>query len=274
MKAMTETETRSHQHELTLDASPETVWRAITVPAELTRWFPLEADAKPGAGGSLTYGWGPDLVGVCRIETWEPPRHLRTSWMEATLPADATEVERQQLAVDWFIEGRGGRTVLRLVHSGFGRDARWDEEFDATRRGWAFELGSLQHYLERHRGRSRRAFWLRQPVALSAAETWRRLTAPKGLVREGWNGSLAPGDRYRFVLSSGDEVAGVVQIHTPPTDFAGTAETHQDGLFRLGFESCLGGPEAHVWLSTWGVEAAAVDALEGRWRAALAQAFA
>jgi hypothetical protein len=35
--------------------------------------------------------------------------------------------------VDYFIESRGGTTVLRLVHSGFGRGANWDAEYDATR---------------------------------------------------------------------------------------------------------------------------------------------
>lgn len=264
------TATRSHEHEFEIDAPPEKVWNALTTAEELVHWFPLDAAARPGVGGSITYGWGPEFSGNARILVWEPPQHLRTSWMETTLPAELSEAGRQQVAVDYFLEGKGGKTVLRLVHSGFGPDARWDEEYHSTRRGWPFELASLKHYLEHHAGTKRRAFWLRQSVALSAAQVWAKITAPGGLVREGWNAALRAGDAYRIVLAGGDVVEGRVLIHTPPTDFAGSAENLKSGLFRFGFETCMGGPEAHLWLSTWGVEAEQVAALETRWRGLLA----
>ena len=232
--AMTAT-ARSQEHRLMIAAPPATVWKAITEAEELVRWFPLQAESTPGAGGSLTYGWGPELTGICRIEVWEPPRHLRTSWMEATVLESGSAAKRRQLAVDWFIEGEGGRSMLRLVHSGFGRGAEWDEEYEGTRRGWIFELGSLKHYLERHAGRARRAFWLLQPLQLAAPQVWQRLTGPQGLVREGLLSSLRPGDRYRLVLAGGDSVEGTVQIHEPPFEFAGTAENLGDGLLRLGY---------------------------------------
>jgi len=267
-----EVETRSHEHELTIDAPPDTIWRAITEPAELVNWFPLEAEAKPGPQGNITYRWAPDMVGTCRIVEWDPPRHLRTSWMEPTPAGAAPDPEQRQIAVDWFIEGRGGRTVLRLVHSGFGREARWDTEFDGTRRGWDYELRSLKHYLERHRGRTRRAFWLRRPVKLAPTEAWEKL-ARAGFVREGLSPSLSTGDRYRVVLGSGESIEGTVLIHTPPTDFAGSVDNHNDGLFRLGYDICGGGPEATVWLSAWGVERDAFESTEKRWRESLRRAF-
>lgn len=266
--------TRSHEHELNIEASPETVWKTITSAEELVNWFPLQAEAKLGTGGHLTYRWGPDLAGTCRIETWDPPRHLRTSWMEATLPEGSSKSEKRQLAVDWFIEGKGGRTVLRLVHSGFGYDARWDEEFEGTRRGWNYELGSLKHYLERHTGKKRRVFWIRRPVKLSAAQVWERFTGPNGIIREGKLDSLGAGDRYRITMATGDEVKGVVRINTPPQEFAGTTENFNDGLMRFGFENCGKGPEAHIMMSTWGVPAAETNALEKRWREVLQKTFA
>ena len=266
--------TRSHEHELNIDASPETVWKAITSTEELVNWFPLQADVKPGAGGNLTYIWPPDMTGICRIEEWEPPRHLRTSWMEPASPEGSTGTERRPLAVDWFIEGKGGRTVLRLVHSGFGPDAKWDEDFEGTRRGWTFELGSLKHYLERHAGQKRRVFRVRRPVKTGASQVWERFTGPDGIIREGKLDSLGVGDNYRIVLAGGDEVKGVVRMNMPPDEFAGTVENHNNGLMRFGFENCGGRPEAHIWLSTWGVPAAEVDALETRWKEALHKTFA
>jgi uncharacterized protein YndB with AHSA1/START domain len=263
--------TRGHQHQLEIEASPEEVWKAITESEQLVNWFPLEAEVHPGPGGSIRYAWG-ELAGVSSIEAWEPPRRLRTGWMGGTAPGDEGDEERRRVAVDWFLEGRGGRTVLRLVHSGFGRAAAWDEEFDGTRRGWDFELRSLKHYLEHHRGEARRALWLRVPIRRSVQETWDRLTVPGGLVREGELRTIQAGDRYRIALSTGDVLEGVVRILRPPQDFAGTVENLGNSLFRLAVENCGGGPEAALWLSTWGRPPAETAAIEGRWRQALERA--
>ena len=268
---------RSHEHELEIAAAPQIVWEAITEAAELVNWFPLEAVVESGEGGSITYRWGEDVVGVSRVLVWQPARHLRTSWMEPVLPPGlgdgADEPGPRQSVVDWHIEGRGGATVLRLVHSGFGRDARWDSEFDGTRRGWDFELRSLKHYLERHRGRTRRAFWLRQPVSRGPAEVWSRL-ARGPFARQALPDSLREGERYRLELSTGDVLEGRTLIHTPPTDFAGEVDGMGDALFRFGYEVCGGRPEAVVWLSSWASERTAFEATERRFRSALERAFA
>lgn len=42
-----------------IEASPDAVWKALTEPAELARWFPLEASVKPGSNlepSNLIYG--------------------------------------------------------------------------------------------------------------------------------------------------------------------------------------------------------------------------
>jgi len=269
----TKTEMRSHTHELALDAEPSRVWQAITDPAELVRWFPLEAEASPGPGGSLTYRWGPDIAIGCRIETWDPPRHLRTTWSEPVDPRDPAGRARAPLAVDWHIEGRAGHTVLRLVHSGFGPDARGDEEFDGTRRGWTFELGSLQHYLAHHAGRKREAFWVRKSVALRDDDVWSQMTRPGKFLLEGHVDGLTPGQRYRLVLATGDVLEGAVTMHVPPIELAGTVANLGNGLMRFGIERCGGGPQAHVWLSTWDVPATEMSAREARLRELLDRTF-
>ena len=267
--------TRSHEHELEIAAPPDVVWQAITEAAELVNWFPLGAAVDPGEGGSITYRWGEGVVGVSRVLAWQPPRHLRTSWMEPVLPGagGADDPQQRLTVVDWHIEGRGGATLLRLVHSGFARDAAWDTEFDGTLRGWSFELRSLKHYLERHRGRARRAFWLRQPVRLAPAEVWERLARQGPLLRQGLPESLRAGERYRLELSTGDVLEGRTLIHTPPTDFAGSVDALGEGLFRMGPEVCGGRPEAVLWLSCWDADRAAFEATERRFRSALTHAF-
>src|SRR5262245_30524750 len=77
--------TRAHEHVLEIAAAPEAVWKAITEAEELVRWFPQDAKVKPGKGGEIVYCWG-GLEGRCRILAWQPPKHLRTGWMEAPTP--------------------------------------------------------------------------------------------------------------------------------------------------------------------------------------------
>ena len=80
---MTSVPTRSHETEIEIQASPEDVWKALTDPIELARWFPRQADVDPGVGGSLRLHWGPTITGICPIQVWEPAHHLRTGWVMA-----------------------------------------------------------------------------------------------------------------------------------------------------------------------------------------------
>jgi uncharacterized protein YndB with AHSA1/START domain len=244
-------------------APVEAVWKAISDPRELERWFPLQARVTPGEGGEVFMSWGPPWEGASRIEAWEPERLLRTrGFLEH---GDASMVE-------YTLEARGGSTVLRLVHSGFATGGDWEDElFGGTERGWRYELRSLRHYLERHAGRDRVVAWPRAPVRGTAADVWRRLLGPDGLVREGRIDGKAEGDRYRAVASTGDVFEGTVVVNDPPFEFAGTVSGLRDALVSLRTHEA-GGPQekdghaAGLFLSTWGVPPADVEALGERWQ--------
>ena len=216
--------TRTFETEIQLKADPETVWEALTSPTELARWFPLGAMVDPRQGGVLQLSWGDAFSGTCRIQEWDPPRHLRTSWMEqpaadapgtgarqnggsASLIRDDREAATRG-AVDYFIEGDKGRTVLRLAHSGFSTSPKWDDEYDGVSRGWTYELRSLRHYLVRHRGSPRHVAWSRREIGIDAGEAWSRLMSPQGIVREGTLDNPVEGDRYALVTATGDRLTG------------------------------------------------------------------
>ena len=252
------TETRSHQVELTIEAPVESVWKALTDADELANWFPLSAEVKPGKGGSIRLSWGEEMTGECPIEVWEPNKHLQTGW--------SSMVDQEtNLVVDFTLEGRGGRTVLRMVHSGFRKSQEWDQEYDSTHRGWSYELRSLRHYLERHRGKTRRIALARAPINMPNEKAWERLMSPQGILKEGSLGSPSEGDRYKITTASGDPLEGVVLMMKHPTDFAGTVENMDDSLLRIMFEECFGHPEAQMWLATWGMPEAQVREIEKRW---------
>jgi uncharacterized protein YndB with AHSA1/START domain len=65
-----------------LPHSPERVWRALTEPAELSKWFPTSIDGDRSAGAALTFrfpaGQAPSFDGVMLV--CEPPHVLELMW--------------------------------------------------------------------------------------------------------------------------------------------------------------------------------------------------
>ena len=247
---------RAFQMEIAIDAPPEAVWRALTDAEELVRWFPLEARVTPGPGGSIWLSWGPPFEGTNRIEIWEPGRRLRMLDDSFTHREGAVP-----LAVDFQLEPAGGGTVLRLVHSGFGRGADWDQEYDSISRGWTFELRGLRHYLERHAGQERRVVWVRRRLGRQPLADWERLMGPTGLdVRPAASG-LTEGSRYAFRGPDGRELTGEVRVAGVPGVFAGTVAELGDALMRVEIETPAGG-YVWLWISTYGVPEEEVAALQ------------
>jgi uncharacterized protein YndB with AHSA1/START domain len=59
----------------------ERVWRAVTEPAELVRWFPSAVELEPREGGTVRFSGDPYLEGSTGVVlTWDPPHRLAFSW--------------------------------------------------------------------------------------------------------------------------------------------------------------------------------------------------
>ena len=209
----------------------------------------MQAEIVPGKGGKLTCGWGEEVY-ECRIDEWEPNERLVLS---NELPdEDGAVVFRQE----YTLTGEGGTTRLHLVHSGFGPDTKWDWLYDATTRGWAFELKGLRLYLERHFGTKREVIHATRFVDRIDEGTWQRLTGEEGICAGGSLAGLEPGDRFAITTSQGDDLEGEVWIHGPPKDFAGVVTNANDAYLRLRLDqSCThpGRSEVNLWLSTYGL---------------------
>ncbi len=281
---------RNIEASIEIEAPVEAVWKALTDAEELTRWLPLQARVTPNAGGSIWLSWGPPYEGEARIEVWEPNRRLRTA-DQGFGNSDVAGAPRQtaeagsgpgdgrsgpaQASLEYQLEERPGKTALHLVHSGFGRDNDWDEEFDSFRRGWQHELRSLRHYLETHRGTPRRAIWPRVPLpaGCSVMQAWERLMSRDGLLRSGSIAGLREGTRYEIKTAAGDELRGAVVINQPP-DFTGTVENLNAALLRVRIEASHGIREAGLRLSTYGLPASQLEAIETGWMEMLRKLFA
>src|SRR5262249_6079515 len=129
-------------------------WKAITDAEELTRWFADAAKAEPGAGGTIAISWDGGDYATQRIVDWQPNARLLTESVPsetAPMKLDGTTPMR----VEYTIERREGKTVLRMVHSGIPDTPDWDGFYDGTNTGWPSFFRVMRHYLEHHAGKKR-----------------------------------------------------------------------------------------------------------------------
>jgi len=245
---------RTVERTLTLAAPKDAVWQALTDANELARWFPLEARVDPGPGGKMWMSWGNLYEAESTIQIWEPGRHLRTAFPNH---------EPYHMATDYYLEGEGGTTVLRVVTSGFGRGADWDRMYGGVNRGWDFELVGLRLYLERHRGRDRRVAHARRRLPGSALELWPELFGRNGPL------AVAPtppveGARTELAIDAGDRISGPLVVWDPPFQIALIAESLNHGLLRVELEAHTTEVHAMLWVSTYDLPVDRVEALTAR----------
>ena len=138
---------RSHETVIEIKASPEEVFRAITTPEQIVKWFADEARIDPRVGGEYYFAWGA-MGATTTIVAWEPGKHFGTQSERSITYSHKGKVDTgvvQKMGVDYYIESLGGGiTRLRLVQSGFGPEAAWDDEFAETKTGWADFLKKLK----------------------------------------------------------------------------------------------------------------------------------
>jgi uncharacterized protein YndB with AHSA1/START domain len=271
-KSKIQHKTRSLAAQIEVDAPIESVWKALTDADELIRWFPLEAGKTPD--GNLWMSWRNEFKWESRIEISEPPRHFRIAAIES-LSGEQRAGENSErhttlaepTATDFYLESHGGKTVLRLIHSGFSADAEWDALYDGTKRGWDFQLWSLRHYLENHRGTPRQTAYVRTFLKkLSQEEAWQRLFGATMLAPEGKRENLRAGSRYALRTAAGDYFTGIVQAVNPPIEFYATVENFNNGILEVHLDALFGYRDVNFYLFTYGVQRQEVDGVESRTR--------
>jgi uncharacterized protein YndB with AHSA1/START domain len=163
--------------EVEIAADAAEVWRAVSTGEGIASWFAPIARVEPGK--SIYIKWVEGMEGSPRIEIWEPEKQLRTV---SDRPAPAPPG-----VIDYLIEGKGGETVMRLVHSGFESTANFDDEYNSTRSAWPVFLQMLKHSAEMGVGSCRNVSVFRmlgEPRNTAWKKLMQRLGGPvDGLVR-------------------------------------------------------------------------------------------
>lgn len=137
-----------------IEAPVGVVWRTITEPEQISRWFAdrVELVAERGAHGYLGFG---EQGGPIVVEAVDPPTRFSFRWNH---PAAEEPVPGNSVLVEFTLTPEGAeRTRLRVVESGHELTAWPDEEqrryADEHRDGWPMYLARLAELAAEGRSR-------------------------------------------------------------------------------------------------------------------------
>ena len=248
---------RSLTLEARLPATPEELTRMLTEPAELAQWFAPFVDGSGRLGDALTFGWGPDVVWTTRVQVVE--RGKRVCWRDAP-PEEQRGGPPGDMVLEWTLTAEPGGTRLRLVHSGFGDGTEWDDQFDATEKGWAFFFWHLGETLRHHRNEQRVMVWERRTSRLSREALGARLFGRDGLALDPERPQAGSTARLRLGVTRTSFEAQHVLF---PTHLWGRFPELNGAVLLVEMEPGRTGPvQTGFWLSTWGLDAQRLAAVK------------
>jgi uncharacterized protein YndB with AHSA1/START domain len=205
--------TRKHEYAIDIAASPEEIWRALAETEGMEKWFAPKVCVTPGPGGSVMLSWGEGCEGTAPIHLWEPGR--RIGWTEGP---KLIEFEIESIG--------GGTTRLRMVHSGFDADAKFDQEYESTQGGWQTFLAMLKHATERYSTTPATHVHVMRTTSMPTPVEWEKLIGPQGFAFD----SLAEGKPFRARLG-GVPIEGSVIRYVKPGYLCLAAENAMLALF-------------------------------------------
>jgi uncharacterized protein YndB with AHSA1/START domain len=102
--------------QVTIDATPEAVWGALTDPQQLAAWFDADTAIDPRPGGAVRFRWpdGTERRGL--VIELDPPRRLAFRWRELrTSGAGPSAVEARVVTFTLEPERSGRRDATRVT---------------------------------------------------------------------------------------------------------------------------------------------------------------
>ena len=239
------------------------MWKAISTGEGLTRWYAEEARVEPRVGGENWVSWGEGQEVGNENLAWEPGRRLTVG-----KPGHETATGWKAIVVDFEIETRGGRTLLKLVQSGLPAGADWDSMDEGTKVGWEMFLFALKFYLERHAGKPRRTILRYWASPQPADETFAALRALLGIAAD----DLRAGARYAATTAGGDQISGEILAVEPGHLLVASIESLGDALVSLTVHGTGKGAYVNFIVGTFGVPEAQYAEAKARWSQLLQQA--
>ena len=133
---------------ITINASTQQVYEALTEEKQLKAWWTQDCSAKPEVGSKAEFEFkGADFYNVMEITRLEQNKLVEWKCVEA---GNESNKEWEGTSVIWEISDDNGKTKLSMIHKD------WKEETELFNRctdGWNHYAGkSLKSYLETGKG--------------------------------------------------------------------------------------------------------------------------
>jgi uncharacterized protein YndB with AHSA1/START domain len=141
------------EREVVIEAPAEVVWRTITEPDQIVRWFAdrVELETTPGGRGTFIFEnpGGATHTAALVVETVEPPARFSFRWGQ---PQGDEPVTGNSVLVEFTLMPEGDeRTRLQVTESGLDllgwSDGDKDQYAEDHRNGWGTFLGRLSGLL-------------------------------------------------------------------------------------------------------------------------------
>jgi uncharacterized protein YndB with AHSA1/START domain len=131
-------------HLVPIQASPQSVYEAITTEEGLKSWWTDDVSAEPREGSTATFRFeGGQVAFRMNVDKLEPAEAVEWS-VEAPAPP-----EWEETRVTWRLQPDDGNTRLLFGHRDW---ASIENSFAAINYNWAYYLTSLKEYLEKGEG--------------------------------------------------------------------------------------------------------------------------
>jgi len=120
------------------DAPPGAVFKALTKPKKLVKWFLKAGKIKPEEGSSYTFTWKDGTSHTGKVEKVADNKMLVLTW------PDKVNDQIYETKVSFALTKKGKGTLLVLEHTGFKEGADWVLLYGAIQAGWAYYMTNLK----------------------------------------------------------------------------------------------------------------------------------
>ena len=137
--------TRGYAHRIDIAAGAAVVWKAMTVTETLRRWCSPEAHISAREGGHFRATVDRVTELEAHIDVLLPERRMRLIY----LPSEALPKTGSAIVDDFILDNSDpGKTILRLLGSGFPATPEWDTLYLRLRTGWERASARLKVLVE------------------------------------------------------------------------------------------------------------------------------
>lgn len=138
---------------VTLNASVDRVWKALTDHEEFGQWFRVKIDApfEKGAAstGHITYPGYEHVRWEAQIVAMRQPDYFAYKWHPYAVDPDADYSDEEPTLVEFHLEKSGAGTKLKVVESGFDKipDHRRLEAMRSNEGGWEEQMRNIKAHV-------------------------------------------------------------------------------------------------------------------------------